>query len=317
MKDFIKRELEIEAASITQVAARIDDSIEKVIDLLFECQGKVVVVGIGKTGHIGRKISATFASTGTSSVFLHAAEGLHGDLGIVGKKDVVIAISYSGGSQELLSVLPYFKFIGVPIIALTGKLDSPLAKAADFVLDCRVDVDTEQFGLVPTASTTVILALGDAIAVALLKRRDFSVEDFAKFHPGGTIGRRIFLKVEDVMCKNPPTVTAETDLQETILAMTSGKLGCVAVLDSDEHLVGVFTDGDLRRHLQTGDLLACIGQSVGCLMTADFKRCEGSWLAVEALKFMEENKIMMLPVVENNKLKGILHMHALLEAGVV
>ncbi len=317
MKDFIKSELEKEANSIRQVAGRIDDSIEKVLDVLFDCRGKVVLVGIGKTGHIGRKISATFASTGTSSVFLHAAEGLHGDLGIVGKDDVVIAISYSGGSQELLAVLPYFKFIGVPIIALTGKLDSPLARAADFVLDCAVEVSTEQFGLVPTASTTVILALGDAIAVALLKRRNFSVEDFAKFHPGGTIGRKIFLKVEEVMCKTPPVVRLETNLQESILAMTSGKLGCVAVLDGEQKMVGFFTDGDLRRHLQDGDLVACAGLSIGTLMTKDFKKCNSQWLAVDALKFMEDNKIMMLPVVEQNKLKGILHMHALLEAGVV
>ncbi len=317
MKDFIKSELEKEAISITQLADRIDDSIEAVIDVLFDCKGKVVVVGIGKTGHIGRKISATFASTGTASVFLHATEGLHGDLGIVGKDDVVIAISYSGGSQELLSVLPYFKFVGVPIVALTGKVDSALAKAADFVLDCRVEQHTEQFGLVPTASTTVILALGDAIAVALLKRRNFSVEDFAQFHPGGTIGKKIFLKVEDVMCETPPVVGLRATLPETILAMTSGKLGCVAVLDSSSKLVGVFTDGDLRRNLQKGDLAACAKLTAGELMTTEFKSCPADWLAVEALKLMEDNKIMMLPVVDQNKLKGILHMHALLEAGVV
>ena len=317
MKEFIKGELEKEANSITQLAARIDDSIEKVIDVLFACTGKVVVVGIGKTGHIGRKISATFASTGTPSVFLHAAEGLHGDLGIVGKKDVVLAISYSGGSQELLSVLPYFKFVGVPIVAFTGKLNSPLAKAADFVLDCQVEQHTEQFGLVPTASTTVILALGDAIAVALLKKRNFSVEDFAHFHPGGTIGKKIFLKVEDVMCANPPVVSPEATLQETILSITSGKLGCVAIVDSRGELAGVFTDGDLRRHLQNGDLSTCASLSVGSMMTTECKSCPAHCLAVDALRLMEVNKIMMLPVVDNNKLKGILHMHALLEAGVV
>ncbi len=317
MKNFIKNELKKEADSILQLAARIDDSVEKVVELLFDCKGKVVVVGIGKTGHIGRKISATLASTGTSSVFLHATEGLHGDLGIVDEKDVVLAISYSGGSQELLAVLPYFKFAGVSIVAFTGKTDSPLAKAADFVLDCRVEQHTEQFGLVPTASTTVILALGDAIAVALLKKRNFSVEDFAKFHPGGTIGRKIFLKVEDVMCKQPPVVDLGASLQETILAMTSGKLGCVAVLDGAKNLVGFFTDGDLRRHLQNGDLSDYAKRKIADLMTQEFKKCSATSLAVAALKLMEDNKIMMLPVVEDNKLKGILHMHALLEAGVV
>ncbi len=317
MKDFIKQELKKEADSILQVAERIDDKIEKVIDVLFACKGKVVLVGIGKTGHIARKISATFASTGTSSVFLHAAEGLHGDLGIVDKKDVVIAISYSGGSSELLSVLPYFKFMGVPIIAFTGKLDSALAKAADFVVDCGVDESTEQFGLVPTASTTVCLAMGDAIAVALLKRKNFSVDDFAKFHPGGTIGKRIFLKVEDLMCKNSPVVRVGTDLQEAVLTMSSGKLGCVVVLDSDENLAGIFTDGDLRRELQRRDFKDCYHLKIEDLMTSDFRKCEPNWLAVDALRLMENSKIMMLPVVTGGKLRGILHMHALLEAGVV
>ncbi len=317
MKDFIKQELKKEADSILQVADRIDGSIEAVVDVLFDCKGKVVLVGIGKTGHIARKISATFASTGTSSVFLHAAEGLHGDLGIVNKDDVVIAISYSGGSNELLSVLPYFKFIGVPIVAFTGKLDSALAKAADYVVDCGVDERVEQFGLVPTASTTVCLAVGDAIAVALLKKKNFSVEDFAKFHPGGTIGKRIFLKVEDLMSKNSPAVKVGASLQEAVLAMTSGKLGCVAILDSAENLAGVFTDGDLRRQLQKRDFKECYHLKIEDLMTREFKKCEPNWLAVDALRLMESNKIMVLPVVSESKLKGILHMHALLEAGVV
>ena len=316
--EIVKKELNLEAEAIKKIAERIDDSVEKAIDILYNCKGKVVVTGMGKTGIIARKIAATLSSTGTTSIFLHAAEGIHGDLGILQKDDVVIAVSTSGNTQELISIIPFIKFMKIPIISITGNKQSQLAKNSDVVIDCYVPKEYEPFGLVPTASTTVTLAIGDAIAVALLKKRDFKETDFAKFHPGGTIGKKLIYKVDDLMHtgdKNP-IVNNNVKMDKVILEMTSKGLGCTNVIDENGKLVGIVTDGDLRRFLAKGitDLNVLVLEA----MTVNPKSVNPETLAVDALNLMEENKITMLPVVDKENIPvGMLHMHDLIDAGVV
>lgn len=316
--EIVKKELNLEAEAINKIAERIDDSVEKAIDILYNCNGKVVVTGMGKTGIIARKIAATLSSTGTTSIFLHAAEGIHGDLGILQKDDVVIAVSTSGNTQELISIIPFIKFMKIPIISITGNKQSQLAKNSNVVIDCYVPKEYEPFGLVPTASTTVTLAIGDAIAVALLKKRDFKETDFAKFHPGGTIGKKLIYKVEDLMHtgdKNP-VVENNVKMDKVILEMTSKGLGCTNVIDENGKLVGIVTDGDLRRFLAKG--ITDLNVSVLEAMTVNPKSVYPETLAVDALNLMEENKITMLPVVnKENAPVGMLHMHDLIDAGVV
>ncbi|MCK4311776.1 MAG: KpsF/GutQ family sugar-phosphate isomerase [Candidatus Cloacimonetes bacterium] len=316
--EIVKKELNLEAEAINKIAERIDENIIKAIDILYNCKGKVVVTGMGKTGIIARKIAATLSSTGTTSIFLHAAEGIHGDLGILQKDDVVIAVSTSGNTQELISIIPFIKFMKIPIISITGNKQSQLAKNSDVVIDCYVPKEYEPFGLVPTASTTVTLAIGDAIAVALLKKRDFKETDFAKFHPGGTIGKKLIYKVDDLMHtgdKNP-IVENNVKMDKVILEMTSKGLGCTNVIDENGKLVGIVTDGDLRRFLAKGitDLNVLVLEA----MTVNPKSVNPETLAVDALNLMEENKITMLPVVDKENIPvGMLHMHDLIDAGVV
>ena len=316
--EIVKKELNLEAEAINKIAERIDENIIKAIDILYNCKGKVVVTGMGKTGIIARKIAATLSSTGTTSIFLHAAEGIHGDLGILQKDDVVIAVSTSGNTQELISIIPFIKFMKIPIISITGNKQSQLAKNSDVVIDCYVPKEYEPFGLVPTASTTVTLAIGDAIAVALLKKRDFKETDFAKFHPGGTIGKKLIYKVDDLMHtgdKNP-IVNNNVKMDKVILEMTSKGLGCTNVIDENGKLVGIVTDGDLRRFLAKGitDLNVLVLEA----MTVNPKSVNPETLAVDALNLMEENKITMLPVVDKENIPvGMLHMHDLIDAGVV
>ncbi len=316
--EIVKKELNLEAEAIKKVAERIDENIEKAIDIIFNCKGKVIVTGMGKTGIIARKIAATFSSTGTTAIFLHAAEGIHGDLGILQKDDVVIAVSKSGNTPELVSIIPYIKFNKIPLIAITGNIHSKLAKNSDVVIDCFVPKEYEPFGLVPTASTTVALALGDAIAVALLKKKDFKESDFARFHPGGTIGKKLIYKVSDLMHsgKENPLVQNNVKMDKAILEMTSKGLGCTNVVDENGKLVGIVTDGDLRRFLSKGytDLNIIVTEA----MTLNPKHTFPETLAVDALNLMEESKITMLPVVnESNETVGMLHMHDLIDAGVV
>lgn len=319
IKERIKQELELEATAIQQVAQRVDDEVLKAVDLLYNCTGKVVVTGMGKTGIIARKIAATLASTGTTSIFLHAAEGIHGDLGILAKEDVVIAVSNSGNTSELVSIIPFMSFNNIPIIALTGNMESQLARQATVVLDCAVPRQYEPFGLVPTASTTVALAMGDALAVALLHKKNFTEQDFARFHPGGTIGKRLLLKVSDLMHSNAhnPVIRHDASLQDTIVEMTSkDNLGCTSVIGPQGTLIGIVTDGDLRRLLAKGVDQLNIG--VQEFMTHDPKRVSPQLLAVKALRMMEDYKITMLPVVDDANIPiGMLHMHDLIQAGVV
>ncbi|NLO11776.1 MAG: KpsF/GutQ family sugar-phosphate isomerase [Candidatus Cloacimonetes bacterium] len=316
----IKNELKTQASAILKMADRLDASaLQQAYQFLADCKGKVVLTGLGKSGIIARKISATLASTGTASIFLHAAEGLHGDLGMVQSADVVIAVSKSGAGSELISIIPFLKFVKTPLIAFTGNASSPLAEASDVALDCSVPQDSEPLGMIPTSSTTVALALGDAFAIALLKGRNFSLQDFARFHPGGSIGKQLLLKVQDLMHTDEdlPRVNSDAQMDEAILSMTSGKLGCTAVTDQNGKLLGIVTDGDLRRQLQIHPQ-GLLQQSVTQCMTAHPKRLKPSDLALAALKLMQEHSITMLPVVdEDDKVVGMLHMHDLIRAGVV
>ncbi len=316
--DLIKKELNLEAEAIRMASGRLDESVETAIRLLQDCAGKIVVTGMGKTGIIARKVAATLASTGSTAIFLHAAEGLHGDLGMLAKGDVVIAISNTGNTQELISIIPYMKFLKVPIIAFTGNLESRLADAADVVIDCGVPKEYEPLGLVPTSSTTVALAMGDAIAIALLRSRDFSEKDYARFHPGGTIGKKLLLRVGDLMHagERNPVVRENVTMQEVIVEMTAKGLGCTGICDGDGMLLGIITDGDLRRILQKdGNVLELSAREC---MTAGPKRLTPATFAVDALNIMEDNKITMLPVVDDEGRQiGMLHMHDLIQAGVV
>lgn len=315
--EFVKEQMRLEADAITKAIENINESVIKAIDLLYDCKGKVVVTGMGKTGIIARKIAATLASTGTTSIYLHPAEGVHGDLGMIQDNDVVIAISNTGNTQEILAIIPYLKFNNIPLIALTGNMQSVLATNSEVAINCSAPKEYEPFGLVPTASTTVALSIGDALAVALLKRRDFKVSDFAMFHPGGTIGKKLLLKVGDIMHKgdNNPIVGNRVTMQEVILEMTSKGLGCTNVVDNGK-LIGIVTDGDLRRFLQTGDI--DIHKNVTEVMTRNPKSIKSDMLAVEAINIMEAFKITMLPVVDDeDKPVGLLHMHDLIKSGVI
>jgi arabinose-5-phosphate isomerase len=287
------------------------------VDLLQGCMGKVVVSGMGKSGLIGQKIAATLASTGTPAFFLHPAEGSHGDLGMLGRQDVFIALSNSGETQELLTVLPYVKRLNIPVIALTGRSQSTLAKNSDVVLDVSVNEEACPLGLAPTASTTAALAMGDALAIVLLERRGLKEDDFAQFHPGGTLGRRLLFKVRDLMHVEEaiPRVTRETSLRDTILEMTSKKLGMTTVVDETGCLVGVITDGDLRRFLERGVELG--SARAADLATFNPKSIGPDELATRAVHTMERFSITSLVVLEKQCLVGVIHLHDLLRSGVV
>ena len=313
-----RRVLEIEARAVQALVQRLDESFTKAVDLLVQCKGKVVVSGMGKSGHIGQKIAATFASTGTSSFFLHPAEGVHGDLGMLARRDALVAISNSGETQELLQLLPYVKRSGIPIIGLTGRMNSTLAKNADVALDVSVDEEACPMGLAPTASTTATLALGDALAVALLQKREFKEEDFARFHPGGTLGRRLLVKVKDLMHADAdvPVVEASVGGMAAMLEMTAKKLGMTTVVDHEGALVGVITDGDLRRCIQRGtDLVKMTARE---LASQNPKTIGPDELAATAVEFMERFSITTLVVTEDGRtVRGVIHLHDLLKKGIV
>ncbi|MBP9037159.1 MAG: KpsF/GutQ family sugar-phosphate isomerase [Candidatus Cloacimonas sp.] len=316
----VQEELAKEAFAIQIVAKQLSkESLEKAFEVLCNCQGKVVLTGMGKTGIIARKISATLASTGTTSIFLHSAEGIHGDLGMIESDDVVIAVSNSGNTQELINLIPFLKFNRVPIIAITGEPNSQLAKNSDVVLNCNVPKELEPLGLVPTSSTTVALAVGDALAIALLKHKNFQLQDFARFHPGGTIGKKLLLRVINLMHSGDelPVIKDNATMSEVIIEMTSKKLGCTAVTDKNGKLIGMITDGDLRRQLHNkGNSL--LDYSAKDCMTDNPKTLKPEVLAIEALNLMETYKITMIPVVDgSNQPVGMLHMHDLIAAGVI
>lgn len=313
-----RRTVAMETAAVAALEARIDDSFQQACELILACQGRVIVSGMGKSGHIGRKIAATLASTGTPSFFVHPGEASHGDLGMITRQDLVITISNSGTSAEVLTLLPLLKRLGIPMISMTGKPDSPLAQSADVNLDIAVDTEACPLNLAPTSSTTVTLVMGDALAVALLEARGFTAEDFAFSHPGGALGRQLLLKVEDVMHAGDelPQVAPDTLLSKALLEMTSKGFGMTTVVGTMGELVGVFTDGDLRRVIdQKVELDKATMEQV---MSRRPKTVSAETLAAEALRIMEDNKITAL-VVEDPEHHpiGLLHMHDILRAGVI
>jgi len=311
--------LKTEADAIAAMAERLDDSFTKACDLILSCKGRIVVTGMGKSGHIGNKIAATLASTGTPAFFMHSGEASHGDLGMITSDDLVIALSNSGETSEITLLLPLLKRLGIPLLALTGKPASTLARSADIHLDVSVSREACPLGLAPTSSTTATLAMGDALAVAVLEARGFTEEDFALSHPGGNLGRRLLLRVSDIMHTGDaiPLVKDSATLKDTLLEMTAKGLGMAGVVDTGgRRLVGIYTDGDLRR---TFDRMPNIETAlVRDFMTADCVTIDAARIASEALKIMHDRKINALMVVDDDlAVQGALNMHDLLRAGVV
>ncbi len=315
--DIAKEVLEIESEALLASKQRVSDEFDKAVDIILKLKGKLIVIGIGKSGHIGAKIAATLASTGTSSFFLHPSEAMHGDLGMIGKDDGVLAISYSGASEELINLMPHIKNFGVPIIAMSKSKNSPLGKFSDAHIDISVEKEACPLGVAPTASTTLTLALGDALAVALMKLRDFKKEDFAKFHPAGALGKRLFLKARHFLIPKEklPVVSPNTALKDAIITMSAGKLGNLIVTNNDK-VVGIFSDGDLRRSLLKDDFN--FNEKIEKYMTKEpFTITDIDILAVDALKLIENKRIQLLIAVDDEKkLVGAIHIHDLIEAGI-
>ena len=313
--------LRMEAEAILELVPRIDENFAAAVNLILECEGRTVITGMGKSGLIGRKMAATLASTGTPSFYLHPAEGIHGDLGMVTAADVVIALSNSGETGEVLNILPSLRRIGAKIIAMVGNANSTLGKNADVILDVGVSKEACPLGLAPTSSTTAALAYGDALALALLKKHNFTASQFAIFHPGGSLGRKLLLTVGNIMHKGDenPTVLADTTVQDALFVITDKGLGAVSVVDENGIMQGVLTDGDIRRGLSKG--VDFLQRPVRELMTANPKTITQDKLAAQALHLMESNKpkpITVLPVLEENrKVIGLLHMTDLVRQGVV
>jgi arabinose-5-phosphate isomerase len=313
-----RRVLAAESEAVAALESRLDTDFARACRLLLGCEGRIVVTGMGKSGHVGNKIAATLASTGSPAFFVHPAEAVHGDIGMITSKDVVLALSNSGETDELLTILPVIKRLDVPMIALTGKTASTLARYADVTLDVSVPAEACPLNLAPTTSTTAMLAMGDALAVAVLEARGFTEEDFARSHPGGTLGRRLLLHVEDVMRSGEdlPAVGPDTPLSEGLLEMSRKGLGMTTVLDPSRRVLGIFTDGDLRRTLDGP--LDVRGTRMSDVMTRGCKVAKPRMLAAEAVHLMETFRITALPVVDDDGvLVGALNVHDLLRAGVM
>ena len=313
-----KEVLRVEAEAVRSLSRRIGGNFDKAVEAIFKCKGRVVVTGMGKPGIIGQKISATLASTGTPSLSLHPAEAVHGDLGRVRKSDVIIALSNSGETQEIAKLLPVIKKIGSCLIAITGKPISSLAKHSDIVLDVGVKKEACPMNLAPTASTTAMLAMGDALAVALIKRRGFKESDFALYHPGGALGKKLLLKVEDIMRKGKsnPVVKEDTPVRRVLLAITSARAGSANVVNKRGKLTGIFTDGDLRRHLGKDPQL--VKRKVKEVMTPSPKTIHKGHLAAEAFRILKEYKIDEVPIVDDaGHPVGLLDVQDILKAGLV
>ncbi len=309
--------IRMEAEAVHQLADRLDEQFLKAINLIYECQGRVIVTGLGKSGAIGRKIAATLASTGTASYFLHASDGLHGDLGVVHKDDVAICLSKSGSSDELFILLPVFQRLEVPVIAITANPDSPLAHHSDVVLNIGVKEEACPHDLSPTTSSTAMLAMGDALAIALLEKRHFTKEDFAFLHPGGTLGKRLLLKVEDLMETGVrvPTVPTHATMKDAVLEMAS-KRGICMVVDEHRQVLGVITTGDLNRLVERTEQFFHI--PVTEIMNRNPKMITSDTLAYTAYKKMEHYAIIAMPVLnEQKELVGVIHLHDIMRAGIV
>jgi arabinose-5-phosphate isomerase len=311
--ELARKVLRIEAAAILGLVDRLGEDFERALQLLFECRGRVILTGMGKSGIICRKIAATLSSTGTSAFFLHPAEAIHGDLGAIREDDVVLALSHSGETEELIRLLESIRRIGARVISITGAPRSTLAKAADVTLDCGIAEEACPMNLVPTASTTAALALGDALAMTLLVRKGFREEQFASFHPGGKLGRKL-MAVESVMVKGDaaPRVRLTAVMPDVIHEMSSKRLGMTCVVDNDGRLAGVFTDGDLRRLMMARPPNAVMALTAGEAMTPRAQTIGRDMLAVEALRVMETHKITSVVVVDRNRvIEGVVHLHDL------
>lgn len=312
-----KETLQIEADALYATSKRINENFLDAIALIMKTKGKLIITGVGKSGLVGAKMAATFASTGTSSFFLHPTEALHGDLGMIGEGDTLLAISSSGESEELTKILPHIKRFEIPLIAMTGSEESSLAKYADVFLDISVEKEACPLNVAPTASTTLTMALGDALAVALMQKRGFKQEDFASFHPGGSLGKKLFVKVKDLMkTENLPVVDTQSTLKEAIVHMSEGKLGTVLIIDKNKKLVALLSDGDLRRALMKEgfDLerpaIEYATQNPTCYHDTEL-------LASEALEIIEDNRIQLLPLTtKEGRVLGVLHIHDLVNAGI-
>ncbi|PHQ92631.1 MAG: KpsF/GutQ family sugar-phosphate isomerase [Sulfurimonas sp.] len=316
-KKIAQETLNIEAQTLIESAKNIGNVFEKAVEIILACTGKLVVTGVGKSGLIGAKMAATFASTGTPSFFLHPTEALHGDLGMISQNDVVIAISYSGESEELSSILPHIKRFGIPLIGMTRDRDSTLAQHSDLVIDVVVQKEACPLDIAPTSSTTLTLALGDALAICLMKAKDFKKKDFASFHPGGALGKRLFVKVSNLMrTKDLPIIDSSTSVRDAILKISQGRLGTVLVTDDAKRLVALVSDGDIRRALLEEDF--SLDTNILKYATLNPMTCEDEdLLASEALVLIEEKKIQLLVITDKEKrIKGILHIHTLIEKGI-
>lgn len=320
-KDFIELGLaviDMEMKAVDALKQRVGDDFSHACDLILSCKGRVVVIGMGKSGHIGGKIAATLASTGSPAFFVHPGEASHGDLGMITKNDVVIALSNSGNTSEILTIVPIIKRLGIPLISMTGNASSPLASEADINLDVSVEKEACPHGLAPTSSTTVALVMGDALAIALLQKRGFTAEDFALSHPGGSLGRRLLVHVSDIMHTGEqlPMVKPDSYISEALLEMTSKGLGMTAITDNDRKVLGIFTDGDLRRALDRN--IDVHTTHIGDVISRHCVTVDAHILAAEALKIMQDRKINGALVADgDNVLVGAINMHDLLKAGVL
>ena len=316
IKKIIKEVIIAESEAIKKLADYVNDEFVDVVDLIYKLKGRVVVTGIGKSANIGNKIVATLNSTGTPSIFMHAADAIHGDLGNIQDGDVVICISKSGNTPEIKVLVPLLKNTGNKVISITGNLDSYLGKQSDFVLNATVDKEADPNNLAPTSSTTAQLVIGDALAVALIEKRGFRSEDFAKYHPGGALGKKLYLRVVDLINNNTkPSVKLDTAIKDVIIEISKSRLGVTAVLDNDGVIKGIITDGDLRRMLQENDNFSDF--TAADIMGVSPKTIDENTLAAKALQEMESFDITQLLVVEGNVYKGVVHLHDIIKEGII
>ena len=315
-KTIAKEVLQTEANELIIASEHLSDELEKIVDIIYQTKGKLIITGVGKSGLVASKIAATFASTGTPSFFLHPTEAMHGDLGMISKDDTILAISFSGESEELVKILPHIKRFDIPLIAMARSKDSTLGRYSDAFLSIDVEKEACPLGVAPTSSTTLTLALGDALAVCLMKKREFKKEDFASFHPGGSLGKQLFVKLKDIMqTKDLPTIKKDTLLKDAIVVMSEGRLGNVLVEENGK-LLGVLSDGDLRRAMLKEDFsLSNIAYNYA---TKDPKYIDNEeMLASQAIKIIEENKMQLLVITDKDKnIKGVVHLHTLVEMGI-
>ena len=316
-KTIAQETLDIEASTLKEASKKIGDEFDKAVEMILNCKGKLIVSGVGKSGLIGAKMAATFASTGTPSFFLHPTEALHGDLGMISKDDVVLAISYSGESEELSSILPHIKRFDVPLIGMTKNATSTLGRYSDLLIPVVVEKEACPLNIAPTSSTTLTLALGDALAVCLMRARDFKTSDFASFHPGGALGKKLFVKVKNLMrSQNLPIIAKDAKVKDAILTISEGRLGTVLITDDDGRLVALMSDGDVRRALLSENF--SLEDDVLKYATINpLSIDDEEMLASDALVLIEEKKIQLLVVTDKDKkIKGVLHIHTLIEKGI-